>query len=174
MEQSKKPPRSYKELKQKQKAKISDYMYLETQNFFQTNGRMPDTDEDCETVDQKVFNHVSGLRVPAEEIHAVYLRKRPHIIERLTIFGMPGHPFPRGNQGAAAHSCRKKSPYQTQKETCPKGAGASTHGAGRHLFLHRRLHLRWCAIWSYLGGNGTGAVGRYRVMCFESTCLSEA
>lgn len=91
MEQSKKPPRSYKELKQKQKAKISDYMYLETQNFFQANGRMPDTDKDCETVAQKVFNHVSCLRVPAEEIHAVYLRKRPHIIERLTISGMPGH-----------------------------------------------------------------------------------
>ena len=91
MEQSKKPPRSYKELKQKQKAKISDYMYLETQNFFQTNGRIPDTDEDCETVVQKVFNHVSGLRIPVEEIHAVYLRKRPHIIDRLTISGMPRH-----------------------------------------------------------------------------------
>ena len=91
MEQSKKPPRSYKDLKQKQKAKISDYMYLETQDFFQTNGRMPDTDEDCKAVAQKVFNHLSGLRVPTEEIHAVYLRKRPHIIERLTIFGMPGH-----------------------------------------------------------------------------------
>ncbi len=50
MEQSKKPPRSFKELKQKQNAKISDYMYLETQNFFQANGRMPDTDKDCETV----------------------------------------------------------------------------------------------------------------------------
>lgn len=91
MEQSKKPPRSYKDLKQKQKTKISDYMYLETQDFFQTNGRMPDTDEDCKAVAQKVFNHLSGLRVPTEEIHAVYLRKRPHIIERLTIFGMPGH-----------------------------------------------------------------------------------
>ena len=91
MEQSKKPPRSYKELKQKQKAKISDYMYLETQNFFQTNGRMPDTDEDCKAVAQKAFNHVSDLRVPAEEIHAVYLRKRPHIIECLTTSGMPGH-----------------------------------------------------------------------------------
>jgi len=34
MEQPKKPPRSYKGLKQKQKAKISDYMYLETQRFF--------------------------------------------------------------------------------------------------------------------------------------------
>ncbi len=91
MEQSKKPPRSYKELKQKQKAKISDYMYLETQNFFQANGRMPDTDGDCEAVAQKVFNRVSGLRVPTEEIHAVYLRKRSHIIERLSISGMPGH-----------------------------------------------------------------------------------
>lgn len=52
MEQSKKPPRSYKDLKQKQKTKISDYMYLETQDFFQTNGRMPDTDEDCKAVAQ--------------------------------------------------------------------------------------------------------------------------
>ena len=54
MEQSKKPPRSYKELKQKQKAKISDYMYLETQNFFQTNGRMPDTDEVVSRVMRKI------------------------------------------------------------------------------------------------------------------------
>ena len=46
MEQPKKPPRSYKGLKQKQKAKISDYMYLETQRFFQANGKMPDIDED--------------------------------------------------------------------------------------------------------------------------------
>ena len=37
MEQPKKPPRSYKGLKQKQKAKISDYMYLETQHFFQAH-----------------------------------------------------------------------------------------------------------------------------------------
>ena len=34
MEQPKKSTRSYKGLKQKQKAKISDYMYLETQHFF--------------------------------------------------------------------------------------------------------------------------------------------
>lgn len=46
MEQPKKPPRSYKGLKQKQKAKISDYMYLETQRFFQANGKMPGIDED--------------------------------------------------------------------------------------------------------------------------------
>ncbi len=127
MEQSKKPPRSYKELKQKQKAKISDYMYLETQNFFQTNGRMPDTDEDCETVAQKVFNHVSSLRVPAEEIHAVYLRKRPHIIERLTISGMPGHirsheeikELQRIRAERKAHTKRRKKRAQKEPELLP-------------------------------------------------------
>ena len=157
MEQSKKPPRSYKELKQKQKAKISDYMYLETQNFFQTNGRMPDTDEDCETVAQKVFNHVSGLRIPVEEIS----QKTPSYYRASNHFrNAEAHPFPRGNQGIAARPSRTKSQCQAQKESRQEGAGASAHGAGRHFFLYRRLHLRWCAIWSYLGGNGIGAVGR--------------
>ena len=39
-----KPIKPYKQLKQKQKAKISDYMYLETQAFWQTNQRMPLTE----------------------------------------------------------------------------------------------------------------------------------
>lgn len=166
MEQSKKPPRSYKDLKQKQKAKISDYMYLETQDFFQTNGRMPDTDEDCKAVAQKVFNHLSGLRVPTEEIHAVYLRKRPHIIERLTIFGMPGISVPTGKSRNCSASEPNEKPMPSAERIAPRRSRASAHGAGRHFFLYRRLHLRWCAIWSYLGGNGTGAVGRYRVVCF--------
>ena len=89
MEQHNKPPRSFKELKQKQKAKISDYMFLETQNFFQTNGRMPDTDADYRMIAQKVSNHIPGLCVPVEEIYAVYARKCPHIVERLTASGLP-------------------------------------------------------------------------------------
>ena len=116
MEQSKKPPRSYKELKQKQKAKISDYMYLETQNFFQANGRMPDTDEDCEAVARKVFNHVSGLRVPAEEIHAIYLRKRPHIIER---FHEEIKELQRIRAERKAHTKRRKKCAQKEPELSP-------------------------------------------------------
>lgn len=91
MEQQNKPSRSFKELKQKQKAKISDYMFLETQNFFQANGRMPNTDADYRMIAQKVFNHIPGLRVPVEEIYAVYARKCPHIVERLTASGLPEH-----------------------------------------------------------------------------------
>lgn len=91
MEQYNKPPRSFKELKQKQKAKISDYMFLETQIFFQANGRMPDTDADYSMIAQRVSNHIPGLRVPVEEIYAVYVRKCPHIVERLTASGLPEH-----------------------------------------------------------------------------------
>ena len=78
MEQPKKPPRSYKGLKQKQKAKISDYMYLETQRFFQANGKMPDIDEDYRRIALEVSKHIPGLRVPIEEIYGVYVRKCPH------------------------------------------------------------------------------------------------
>lgn len=91
MEQPKKFPRSYKGLKQKQKAKISDYMYLETQRFFQVNGKMPGIDEDYRIIALEVSKHIPGLRVPIEEIYGVYVRKRPHIVERLTVSGLPEH-----------------------------------------------------------------------------------
>ena len=91
MEQPKKSPRSYKGLKQKQKAKISDYMYLETQRFFQANGKMPGIDEDYRIIALEVSKHIHGLRVPIEEIYSVYVRKCPHIVERLTASGMSEH-----------------------------------------------------------------------------------
>lgn len=91
MEQPKKSPRSYKGLKQKQKAKISDYTYLETQRFFQANGKMPGIDEDYRIIALEVSKHIPGLRVPIEEIYSVYVRKCPHIVERLTASGLSEH-----------------------------------------------------------------------------------
>ena len=81
----------YKQLKQKQKAKISDYMYLETQAFWQMNQRMPSTDSELQAVVQKVCGHIDSFRVAYEEVYAVYLKKLPHIIERLEADGLPGH-----------------------------------------------------------------------------------
>ena len=91
MEQTKKPPRSYKGLKQKQKAKISDYMYLETQRFFQVNGKMPGIDEDYRIIALEVSKHIPGLRVPIEEIYGVCVRRCPHIVECLIVSGLPEH-----------------------------------------------------------------------------------
>lgn len=86
-----KPIKPYKQLKQKQKAKISDYMYLETQAFWQTTQRMPSTDSELQAVAQKVYSHVPGFHVAYEEVYAAYLKKLPHIIERLETDGLPGH-----------------------------------------------------------------------------------
>ncbi len=86
-----KPIKPYKQLKQKQKAKISDYMYLETRAFWQASQRMPSTDSELQAVAQKVYNHIGSFRVTYEEVYAVYLKKLPLIIERLETDGLPGH-----------------------------------------------------------------------------------
>ena len=86
-----KPAKPYKQLKQKQKAKISDYMYLETQAFWLANQRMPSTDSEWQAVAQKVYDHIASFHVTYEEVCSVYLKKLPHIIERLEADGLPGH-----------------------------------------------------------------------------------
>lgn len=52
---------------------------------------MPDIDEDYKIVALEVSKHIPGLRVPIEEIYGVYVRKCPHIVERLTVSGLPEH-----------------------------------------------------------------------------------
>lgn len=85
------PPKSYKQLKQEQKAKISDYMYLDTQAFWQTKQRMPSTDSERQAVAQKVYDHIASFHVAYEEVYSAYLKKLLHIIERLEADGLPGH-----------------------------------------------------------------------------------
>lgn len=80
------PPKPYEQLKQKQKAKVSDYMYLETLAFWQMNQRMPSTDSEMQAVTQKVYDHIASFHVAYEEVYAVYLK-----IECLQADGLPGH-----------------------------------------------------------------------------------
>ena len=82
--------KSFKDLKQAQKAKITDYMYLETQNFVSANGGMPVSVEDCEAVVRKVCGHVN-IRISFDEVYKEYRKKRLHIIERLESNGLPEH-----------------------------------------------------------------------------------
>lgn len=86
------PNKKYKELKQKQKARIADFMYQETKNFFDINGQMPAA-EDCDAVVKCVYSRVSGLGfwIPYEEVYQTYQKKREHYIERLETAGMPEH-----------------------------------------------------------------------------------
>lgn len=71
-----KPLVPYKALKQKQKARIADWMYRETLRFFQQYQRMPESEEfetPCQTVYVKVRS--ANYRVTYDEIRQLYVKR---------------------------------------------------------------------------------------------------
>lgn len=71
-----KPLVPYKALKQKQKARIADWMYRETLRFFLQHQRMPESEE-FETLCQTVYVKVRGAnyRVVYDEIRQLYAKR---------------------------------------------------------------------------------------------------
>ena len=92
-EKQQNPNKKYKDLKQKRKARIADFMYQETKQFYDTNGQMPTTEADCEVVVKRVYSRVTGLGfwIPYEEVYQAYQKKREHYIQRLETAGLPEH-----------------------------------------------------------------------------------
>ena len=116
----KNPNKKYKELKQKQKARIADFMYQETKKFFEDNGQMPVTEEDCEAVVTGVYARVTGLGfwIPYEEVYQAYLKKRQHYVERLETIGLPEHLLRREQKKLekAEKTAVKKKPKKKKKK----------------------------------------------------------
>ncbi len=71
------PNRTYKELKQKQKAKIADYMYRETLRFYLQNQRMPEEAE-CDAICRIIYKKIEGMAiwVPYEEVLKQLLKRQ--------------------------------------------------------------------------------------------------
>lgn len=71
-----KPLVPYKALKQKQKARIADWMYRETLRFFLQYQRMPESEE-FETLCQTVYVKVrsANYRVTYDEIRQLYVKR---------------------------------------------------------------------------------------------------
>lgn len=107
--------KSFKDLKQAQKARITDYMYLETQNFVSANGRMPVSVEDCETIAQKVCGHIN-VQISFDEIYKEYRKKRLHIIERLESNGLPEHILSHTEIKALQHKRATRHPKHKSQE----------------------------------------------------------
>lgn len=78
------PNKTYKDLKQKQKAKIADWMYRETLRFYLTNSRMPDEAE-CEQICRCVFQKIEGqaIWVPYEDVKSVYMARQEKYAVRI-------------------------------------------------------------------------------------------
>ena len=80
----------YKQLKQKQKAKVVEQMYKELHQFFSDNQRFPDTPDEHELLARQIFSHVP-YHVSFDEFYAVYNKKHSAIEQRLAEKGLPEH-----------------------------------------------------------------------------------
>ena len=90
------PNKKYKELKQKQKARISDLMYRETDRFLQEKKQPPDNNEVVQ-IAERVYCRIQGLGfwIPYGEVLNEYQKKCPHILQRLQESGLPQHLLPK-------------------------------------------------------------------------------
>lgn len=86
----KRADRTYKDLKQKQKAKIADGMFEKTCDYYREHGRLPEG-EDCERIAGQIFQRVKGIAEKAsfDEIYSLYLYQLPRYEVRITENGIP-------------------------------------------------------------------------------------
>ena len=110
--------KKYKELKQKQKARISDLMYRETDRFLQEKKRPPD-DNEVVQIAERVYCRIQGLGfwIPYGEVLNEYQKKCPHILQRLQESDLPQHLLPKTKNEPSA------DPMSTSKEKQRKTKG---------------------------------------------------
>ena len=74
--QQKQPNKTYKDLKQKQKMKIADWMFRETCIFYKENGEIPNEEVAKQIID-RIYEKLKSLAiwVPYEEVYRAYLLK---------------------------------------------------------------------------------------------------
>ena len=80
-----KPNKTFKELKQKQKAKISDWLYKEVFLYYREQNIFPD-DSKYSEIYKKIYNKLCSLAIwcPYDEFERNMLKKREHIESRVT------------------------------------------------------------------------------------------
>lgn len=91
----KEPNKKYKDLKQKQKAKIADWMFEKTCDFYRERERLPEKTEQEELVKEIFHKKIEpvAIWVPLEEVQHQYQLKFPHyeirIADYLANDGLP-------------------------------------------------------------------------------------
>lgn len=112
------PNKKYKELKQKQKARISNIMYLETDRYLQEMKRPPETEEELEQISERVYRRVQGLGfwIPYREVANAYRKKCPHMIQRLQESGLPQHLRPKEKKAKSERIANAKKVKKRRKK----------------------------------------------------------
>lgn len=121
-----KPNKTYKELKQKQKAKIGEWAFQSTCEYYREHGEMPEG-EAAEKIAARVYDKVksAAIWVPYDEFYKAFLHKLPRYEARIAEQGLPAEalsdvpkkktpaaPKKRGNSNKVCPECGKKMKQQ--------------------------------------------------------------
>lgn len=111
------PNKKYKDLKQKQKSKISNWMFREVCEFYRLHNRMPSEDE-LNALAEIVFVKIKGaaIWVPYDEFLAVFQKKLNHFHDRILIGGLPEMREKKPKQAIVKKSGKKKK-FKNKHET---------------------------------------------------------
>ena len=86
----KRADRTYKDLKQKQKAKIADCMFEKTCDYYREHDKLPEG-EDSEKIAGQIYQRVKGIAEKAsfDEVYRLYLYRLPRYEARIAENGLP-------------------------------------------------------------------------------------
>lgn len=111
------PYKSYRDLRQKQKSKISDWMFHVVCDYYGEHGMMPG-DEEIDSLVRTVYTKVQGaaILVSYEDILRVFNKKQVHFSERIETNGLPIPKAPKQKKTEAEKSAIKRLQRQNRKK----------------------------------------------------------
>ncbi len=108
--------RTWKDLKAKQKQKLSEVMFGVVCDFYGEHGRMPG-EGDLEKLAQRAFTKIQGrgLGLSYETVHDVFMKKQSRFAERIGKNGLPEPPKPKVRKTEAEKLAIKRAARKRKK-----------------------------------------------------------
>ena len=117
------PNKTYKDLRQKQKARIAEWMFQAVCAYYKEHGEMPG-EEASKQITNKIYDKIKSLAiwVPYDEVHRAFLSKLSHYETRIMENGIPEEkppkkkaasvPKKKGNSNKVCPNCGRKMKQQ--------------------------------------------------------------
>lgn len=108
--------KAWKDLKAKQKQKLSEIMFGVVCDHYKEHGQMP-AGADLEVLAKRAFTRIQGrgLGLSYETVHDVFLRKQARFAERIEKNGLPEPPRPKVKKTEAEKLALKRAARKRKK-----------------------------------------------------------
>ena len=116
-----KPNKTYKELKQKQKARIANWMFQAVCEYYKEHGAIPEG-EAADQIAARIYDKIksAAIWVPYDEFYRVFLYKLPRYEARIAEQGLPEEAPPDTPEKKAPAAPKKRG---NSNKICPECGG---------------------------------------------------